>query len=128
MGKNVDCIFFAEFDNTMGPKVTYQAPEGFISGEVSGDHVFMCLYVCLSRGRILERERNVFVSLGEVVFFLGWFLRRGGGCGSRFSMQFPNVSFPNRGCLAGWFPLVRLEKRTLDFLSALKVRSMSGTE
>jgi len=32
--ETVDGIFFAEFDNEMGPKLTFQSPEGLVSSEV----------------------------------------------------------------------------------------------
>ncbi|KAI2529799.1 NPRL2 isoform 12 [Pan troglodytes] len=33
-GCRIECIFFSEFHPTLGPKITYQVPEDFISREL----------------------------------------------------------------------------------------------
>ncbi|XP_067159365.1 GATOR1 complex protein NPRL2 [Apteryx mantelli] len=34
MGGRIECVFFSEFHPTLGPKITYQVPEDFISREL----------------------------------------------------------------------------------------------
>lgn len=65
-GKGILCIFYAEFDNILGPKIKYQSPEGFIpedAFDTVSDYVITKPDLC---GRVVTVVQPSFYSASSV--------------------------------------------------------------